>query len=74
MKLPSIVRKLRKLSCYQISFTLFIIAMLTPASQAYFAGSSINNMNANRGAQGNDDLITTITISDSSIKNDIRPE
>jgi hypothetical protein len=74
MKLPPIVRKLRKLSYYQITFTLFIIAMLAPVSQAYMTGSSISNFNANRDSRTNDNLITTITISDSSIKNDVRPE
>ncbi|MCK4895992.1 MAG: hypothetical protein KAS47_04235, partial [Candidatus Heimdallarchaeota archaeon] len=73
MKLPPIVRKLRKLSYYQISFALFIIAMLTPVSQAYFAGGSINS-NANRGLNTNQNTITTITISDSSIRTDVRPE
>ncbi len=74
MKLPTIVRKLRKLSYYQIVFTLFIIAMITPVSQAYMVGSSVSNFNANRDSHTNDNLITTITVSDPSIKNDIRPE
>jgi len=74
MKLPSIVRKLRKLSCYQISFTLFIIAMLTPASQAYMAGGSVNGLFTNHGSNNNENLVTTITITDSSIKTDVRPD
>ncbi|MCG3223361.1 MAG: hypothetical protein H7647_02760, partial [Candidatus Heimdallarchaeota archaeon] len=71
MKLPLIVRKLRKLSYYQITFTLFIIAMLTPISQAYLVGSSVTNRNANHGLNSNANIVTTITISDSSVRTDV---
>ena len=74
MKLPPIVKKLRKISYYQVAFTLFIIAMLNPASQAYIAGNAVSNLNGRCSSNANQNTITTITISDSSIKTDIRPE
>ena len=53
-------------------FTFFIVAMLTPTPQVYFASNAVNRLN-NPELFNNENLITTISIDDSAIKNDIRP-
>ena len=76
MKLPYIVRKLRKFTIYSIAFYVLVLVMFSPVPQIFAASTSLGNNPwfSNESSLTDNRIETEIIIVDSALKKVIRPE